>query len=353
MSSGDRFTAMSFRFRPAVVVPAVLAAALAVAYSVYWFHVAGEIRKGFEQWAADRRASGWVIDGRGPIIAGFPGAIHLRIETPHIAAPGGFGWQGPRLEAKVSPFDLTRIRLDLAGRHKLEVAGAQVGVQAVTLDLMVHLTRSGGLDDATLTTTGAQVVFDRFGLLEVASLAATLDPLEVAHPAYDTPTVVIAAAAQGIELPELPGLVLDRNIGLVDIKARVLGPIPAAPPAEAVARWSAEGGVVELDRVALDWAPLGLEGEGTLALDPRLQPLAALSARVRGYGEFMDRLARAGVIDPGPANAAKVLLGLMAKPDPRGRPALPVPVTVQDGALSIGPARILSLPPLTWPAESR
>ncbi|MGE5504913.1 MAG: DUF2125 domain-containing protein [Actinomycetota bacterium] len=344
---------MSFRFRPAVVVPAVVAAVLAVAYSVYWFHVAGEIRKGFEQWRDDRRAAGWTVDGHGPVVSGFPGAIHLNLEAPRLAAPGGFAWHGPRLSARVSPFDLTRVRLDLAGRHKLTVAGTEMGIDAVSLDLMIHLTRDGSLDDATLTTTGTQVVAAGFGRLEVASLAATLDPLEVPMPGHDTPTVVVAAAAQGIELPAIPGLVLDRQIGLVDIKARVLGPIPTAAPADAVARWSADGGVVELDRVALDWAPLGLEGEGTLALDPHLQPLAALSARVRGYGEFMDRLARSGVIEPGPANAAKVFLGLMAKPDPRGRPALPVPVTVQDGWLSIGPARVLSVPPLAWPAEHR
>lgn len=185
------------------------------------------------------------------------------------------------------------------------------------------------------------------GPLALAHLSTTIDSLPAQAPTHQTPTLAFHLSAQGVELPPLPGLLMERRVTLAEIGGRVLGELPSLRPSAIVA-WSAAGGTVELDRVALDWAPLGLEGEGTVALDTRLQPLAALTARVSGWGSFMDRLARAGMVEQGPAAAAKMLMSLMSKPDTLGRPAVPVPVTLQDGLLYVGPARVLTVPPLPW-----
>jgi hypothetical protein len=127
-----------------------------------------------------------------------------------------------------------------------------------------------------------------------------------------------------------------------------MGDIPAAPPAEALGRWSADGGTVELDHVSLEWAPMAMEAQGTLALDPAGQPLASLATRMRGFAPLMDRLAQAGAVPVETAAAAKTVLMLMSKPDAKGRPSVPVPVSLQDGGLYLGPARVARVPPVNW-----
>lgn len=341
---------MPLRLRPAVLVAALLAAAAVAAYTGYWFHVAGELGKGIDRWAAERRDAGWTIDLGRVEIGGFPGPIRVRLAGPMVTTPAGSTWQAEGLTARVAAFDLARIRIDAAGRHQLTAGGQALEGTAATAEALIHLHGDGRLDDASLTVGKLALILPGGDAMAVASLAATLDPLDVEAPRHDTATVAFILAAQGVDLQPIPGLVMDGRIGFVDIKGRVLGPVPVAGSGmERIAAWSAAGGAIEIDRVSLDWAPLGLEGEGTMALDGRLQPLAALTARVRGYGELMDRLSRAGMVEQGPAAAAKMLLSLMAKPDPRGRLALPVPVTLQDGFLNVGPARVGAVPPVPWP----
>ncbi len=341
---------MANRIRLLLLSLAVLAAVSAIAYGAYWFHVAGEVRKGLDSWMADRRAAGWTVEVGQVVVSGFPGPVRLLMERPQISTPAGASWQAERVTARAAPYDLSRVRVTLTGHHQIAFAGQSATMDAGAADLLLHFHRDGSLDDATLTAAGLNLTTPAWSeAVRVANIAATIDPLDVVNPGHDTPTVTVNAAAQGIKLPPLAGLVMERKVALVDLRARVLGPMPRLPPVEAVARWSADGGAVEVERLAVEWAPLTLEAEGTVAFDSRLQPLAAMTARVRGYGELLDRLSRAGMIAPGPAGAAKLLLGLMAKPEPRGRPSLPVPVTVQDGGLWFGPAKVMMLPTLEWP----
>jgi hypothetical protein len=338
---------MPVRLRLVVAALAGLAALGAIAYTFYWFHMAAALRKGIDEWSEARRTEGWTVELDGLTVDGFPSVIRAQGTALHLASPGGFEWRTGRLSAHASPFDLSRVHVDLPGRHELAFADLSATVTASAARAMVHFLPDGSkLDDATVTAADLAIAPSAGQPLRIANLAATLDPLETLNPGHDTPTVAVIAAAQGVELPSLPGLVMDPRIALIDLKFRVLGAIPPGAPLDALAAWSAGGGTVEIDRFALEWAPLALEAEGTLAFDSRLQPLAAMTARIRGYGEFTDRLAQAGMVEPGAASAARLLLGLMSKPDPRGRPALPVPLTLQDGFLSVGPVRVLKVPPL-------
>jgi hypothetical protein len=344
---------MAVRPRSLLAAFAVLAAVLAAAYSAYWLHVAGAVRDGIAAWSERSRAQGWTVDYAGPEIGGFPFRLSATLAEPHLTSPSGFDWRGERLIARASPFDLLHIDVDLAGRHQLALtASPQLRlagtISAEAARLKLHFYPRGGLDDATLIARHVVAAPDKGEPIAIASLAVTLDPQGTVAPKFDTPTVIFIAAAEGIDLPELPGLTLERHITVLDLKARVLGPIPDKAPLPALAEWSRDGGSVEIDHLAMDWPPLALEAEGTIAFDPRLQPLASMTARVRGYGEFVDRLARTGVMAAGQASAAKLVLGMMAKPDAHGRPALPVPLTLQDGSLSIGPAKVATVPPLPF-----
>lgn len=332
-------------------IVALFAAALVVAglgYTAYWFHAAASLRKGVEEWAETRRAQGWQVGWRELRSAGYP--LHLRLEmtAPHLADAAGRSWHGGHLTAHAGPFDWRRLRVTTSGHHALAWPGGEAALEMESARADINLGRAGTLDDATLLVSRLTVTEPGAQTLTVAGLALTWDPLPVAHPDHTTATVGFSATAHDLVLPPVPNLPLDRTVGLAEVTGRVIGPLPDAPPAEALARWSAEGGIVELDHVTLEWAPMALEAQGTLALDPAGQPLASLTTRMRGFAPLMDRLADSGTLPADAANAAKMVLLLMAKPDGKGRPSVPVPVSVQDGSLYLGPARVAQVPALKW-----
>lgn len=325
----------------------LFAAALVVAgagYTAYWFHAAGLLRKSLEHWAEQRRAAGWVAEWERLDAIGYPLHLRLVVERPRLTAPQGFGWTTGRVTASAQPLNLTRLRLVAEGAHDLAWPGGAGRLEARRVRADLNLMLAGGLDDATLFVEGAS--FSGLGPEPVTADGVVLswDPLAVAKPNHTTPTVRFSATAHGIALPALPGLPLDRAIGLAELTGRIKGVLPPAPPAEALARWSAEGGTIEVDHVSLEWPPMELEAQGTLALAPDGRPQGALTARVRGFAPLMDRLVQAGTIPADTASAAKMVLMLMSRTDSKGRSAVPVPVNIQDGSLFLGPARIAPIP---------
>ncbi|HSV29223.1 MAG TPA: DUF2125 domain-containing protein, partial [Candidatus Omnitrophota bacterium] len=334
----------SMSLRRVLVAFGLLAALAAVAYTAYWFHVAGQLRKGIEGWADHRRSMGWTVEWRSLQVGGFPGGVRADMAAPHLASPAGWRWRGESLAADASPFDITRVALHSPGRHLLAWGGQEMAVTAgharADLDF-----RDGTLDAASVALADVESEGWR-----AATVSANFDP-QPPPPDHDGAGATFAARVQRAALPEIPGLVLEREIAFAEIAGRVMGPLPVGAPVDALMRWSAEGGTVEIDRLALDWAPMGMEAEGTFAFDPALQPLLTLSARVRGFSPLMDRLNAAGMVDAGASAAAKLLLSMMSKPDAQGRPAVPVPVTLQEGMLFFGPAKVARVPPIQWPGQ--
>lgn len=326
--------------------------ALAVAgYTTYWFHVQGEVRKGLDRWLADRRAAGWIAETGEVSVSGFPGRIRMSLPAPRLDKPGALAWRGPELTAEASPFDLTRVDLQAPGRHDFAWAGQQAWAEAGALTGLLDLDTAGRPEELRLALDRLSARLPKGEEISADHMSATVDPLPAADgSAPDAPSLAFTATLSGVILPPLPQLILDRKLASAELTGHLRGRLGSTRPAD-ILRWSAEGGTLELDRIALDWAPLALEGDGTIALDGRGQPVAALSSRIRGFNELMDRLARAGVVEPGAATAGRLVLSLLAKPDAQGRPAVPIPVTLQDGSLWLGPARVGRVPPLVWPEQ--
>jgi hypothetical protein len=154
-----------------------------------------------------------------------------------------------------------------------------------------------------------------------------------------------------VRVPEKARLPLGSDIGRVRLAGRVMGELSSLNPgmgAGALGPWRDDGGTVELSRIEVRYGALEVAAEGTLALDGEMQPLVALTARVEGFGESLDALAQRGAMKRGDATAAKLVLAALAERGPNGRPRLALPVTLQDGFLSVGPAMLLRMPPIPW-----
>ena len=86
-----------------------------------------------------------------------------------------------------------------------------------------------------------------------------------------------------------------------------------------------------------------------MALDSALQPVAALTGTVTGYGETLEALVNARLIKPRMALIGKLALGAMArKSNGGGRPEIEVPITLQKSLLYIGPVKLLQVRTIRW-----
>jgi hypothetical protein len=141
---------------------------------------------------------------------------------------------------------------------------------------------------------------------------------------------------------------LSRQVTSLRLEAQLLGNIGPGPLLQALAAWRDDGGTVKIDRLAVDWPPLGLSGNGTLALDRDMQPILASSCAIRGLFDALDGLVRASLIKDQDARVIKLVLGLLSRRAADGVQELTVPVTVENRTLYVGPAALLKVPALVW-----
>ena len=125
--------------------------------------------------------------------------------------------------------------------------------------------------------------------------------------------------------------------------------VPLAVINDRILRVAAKLGLdtLELRSVAAKWGPLGLTGDGTLALDKEMQPVVALSLAISGFAETLDALVASGLVDQKKAGLPRVILGALARNN-NGTTSIKAPLTIQDGFLLIGPVKLLPVPPIDW-----
>lgn len=355
---------MSARSRLVTIVLAtiVLGGLIAAGLTAYWFHVAGEVRKGIQTVAAQYRAAGWIVELDSVALGGFPLAVTVRLDGVELRSPAGLSWHGEAVALTLPLLHPRDVAVDMAGQHILAGFGWSGILTAGTARTELRLGCHGDL--AGLAVTAAALVLEQPGTepLTLAGLTFTFDRLDTPAPGPLMPSAGLTLALRGLGLPHDSGLPLARFplarfplarfMDGVRVEARVMGPIAAGlplSPLPALAAWRDGGGTIALDRIALDWQPLALEADGTLALDSALQPRLTARARIRGAGELVVRLVQAGLVEPDMAAAAQVMLAIWTRPDSQGRPTLPVPLTLRDGILSVGTIRVMRLPPLPIP----
>ncbi|MGF7176201.1 DUF2125 domain-containing protein [Azospirillum doebereinerae] len=327
----------------------VLVVALPLAgYAVWWWQAARAVERGVLAWIEEQRTNGALVEHGGLTVGGFPLILRAVLEQPHLALRGA-EWRGPRLVAEAAPWKVTHVALSLPGEQRLTLVQAGQPPLDVTA-------RGGGTGQAVWTLVGS-VEQMRLSFTDLVAQAAEfpvpIAALEIsaaqpsAPPADHTATgLTVSMTANGVTLPESAPPSLGRSVTKAELTARVLGRPPRPEPAS-LSAWSRDGGTVELDRLGLDWGPLAVAMNGTLALDGQLQPQAALTAEIRGANAVLDVLKP--MMRPNEAALARTVLTMLARPSgPGGEPVITAPVTVQNRALYLGPLKIAAMPIVAW-----
>lgn len=331
-----------------------IAAALALLiglWSAGWFFAADQTRKRMAAWVAAQQAAGNIVTYDTLEISGFPFHIVVSINGPAYGTPT-YRWQGTSLVLAFQPWNLRRFGFRTADAHRLDIA---TGNEIETIFLtMERADGAGTLDSAgdistfesefrTLSVTVEQGPAYGFNTLRIEARVPA-NPI----PRPDATSLELAFAADQIALPAdqaILGPQIERAAGTIAFN----GHLPAQPLIPALAAWRDAGGAIDFAQASLRWGPLTVEGDGTVALDNALQPLAASSLQVSGFNETLDKLAVAGAIRPDAAGATKFALGLIAKnPAGGGPPVASVPVSIQGQQVFVGPIVVSQLRPIRW-----
>jgi len=262
------------------------------------------------------------------------------IPAGHLAAPMATAWARPwRLDSwrftlpAGATFDTPHGAVAL-GRLK-GTASAVLGPGA---------TPGGVLANINIDDVSAKVA-DSASTIAAVTLSARVPPAEPQR--HEEPLFSMTVQAHGVKLQD--GIEpLGSWVDHVKLDATWRGPLPPGALAQALAAWRDDGGTIELQGIDLGWGPLSLAADGTLALDQAMQPLGAFSARILGVDSILDALIADGRIPQSQASLVRMGLSMMTQRGADGTPQLKTPVTIQDDALYLGPAKLLKLAHIDW-----
>jgi hypothetical protein len=337
-----------------VVITLGIAAAL---YAGYWYSAAEVVRRGLLDWSAARRSEGFTIGWDRIEVGGFPFALRVAIEKPIFGQSRiepGYEARGPLLVGEARPWALGQWHITAAQGGTLAV---QPGPERPAIDLAAASldgTVMPGQDGDATTNAGTDVtlaaehltVSGQTSLAIAHAVARARIPGGAVASHLDT-WLSASFALDGVALPvTVPPL--GSTVERIAANLAIKGTIPGGARRQALAAWRDDGGTLELESFALAWGKLALDAKGTVALDAALQPLGALTATIRGYGQIIDALVATGNLKAGDAALVNLGLGVLAKPAPDGQYQLDAPLTLQNGQVYLGPVRLARMPSFVW-----
>ena len=334
----------------------VLLIALAGGYYAYWRYVAQQLEAGIEAWAIEQRALGNDVAFAWDGIGGFPLRFEATFRDPAIRWRGPReegAWTGATLHARMAPWNLRRIEVRSAGQHDASVrlAGDAAEWRVATTGFAgtIDLHGSGALRGFTLALQQPDVTMPDGAVLASAAATVMLDQPEAPPADFNAPLGRVTLDLRGMALPPGTRLLTEGAVETLSFDATIKGPMPLAPLREALAAWRDAGGVVELNSFAFAQGPLGVTGNGTLALDAALQPEGAGTVTTTGLSEALEILIKEGLIPADRALIARTTAKALEKPAPDGRLQATVGLSLQNRTVSFGPVPLLALQPIEWP----
>jgi len=321
-------------------------------YTFWWLQAAGAFRDRTLAWIEEQRAAGWHLAHGDVSRYGFPLTLGVRFDDP-VVSPQDRSWQwsAARLRLSAPLLGHRPPRLAAGGDQAIELRNGgsisrwvgraqQMSFDIQTADSWMPNGRLAVRDLALTGDTGDAVGVGRLDFL------STGDPAAAAS--AEVSTWAARLAATKVHLPQVLDGGCGRDLDALEVEGGLYGALSPQPWPAVLARWRDSGGVIEIERLRMSCGELHIDGEGTLALDGKGQPIGAMSTHIQGYDAVLDRLAAAQTIDPHVAAAAKILLRALARSNADGAATLSAPLSLQDRALSLGPVTLLRLQPVHW-----
>jgi len=318
-----------------------------IVYAAYWHYVAGKLREQLAPWAQARAAEGYDIHWDDAAVGGFPGAFRFDFTNLSFGTlrPVPVAVNGGHASAWAMPWNLRHWEFTIpSGARVIEPSGS-AGFDMRRVDGIVDVEgRVVSAIDVTALDLNGQ------GLAQGTKIGKAEAHIELPTTPPQTHSDIALGLSLQLSDATLPMAVpgFSNTLSGFSFVAQLKGALPPGQIVPALTHWRDDGGTLELLSLRLRWGSLLVDTSGTLALDQALQPEGAFSAVITGQDAAVDVAVRAGALKPSDAGTAKIVLGLLARPNGNGDKALTLPMTIQNQQLYLGPAKLANIPPIPW-----
>lgn len=314
-------------------IPFVVAGVILFAYYLLWRAGAAEMKKGVNEWVADQRAAGMIVEHESVAAEGFPFFLRVHVDDPHIEQPGAWRWRAERLTLDALPYDLNKLIFSTRGAQDLWLD--QYGTWRVLADDIrtsiandkerdwIFAATVGGLE-ATRTEDGEKV-----------SLESLV--LDLAPDAADKTTLTLnLAAGRIVSGNEETTVAVDSFQAFLALTHVYAFSVP--DPASA---WRSAGGELQIKGLAAQIENARLSVSGAVRLDGEGYPAGALNTEVVAPAAFATTLGHAGVMTTEDAETIAAALTLAAI---AGGGKVSAPIQLENGAAHFAGVKLGELP---------
>jgi hypothetical protein len=317
-------------------------------YGGWWYLVASQLRNNISMWIEQQRTKGVEVNFQKMSQQGFPGPIHLSIKKLKILKSGqqSWSWSGDVLNLSLNPWVINQVILDVEGLHqwKLHKLGDVATYEGSAKNLFgLFALKDGSLDQININLNDLKIknvsVDDNLQVKE-----ANINIFEISE---GVPSFKFKI--RGMELPETLHPPLGRNVRHVNVEGSFTGQLQLGKWPDVLAAWRDGGGALDFKSLDLDYPPLRVWGDGTVALDSKMQPIGAFAVKAGGVFETVDALYNQGLIPMGTLFATKIALGVLSEKSVDGDSSyLNMALTLQDRTLYAGTVELLKILPVRW-----
>ncbi|WOF75443.1 DUF2125 domain-containing protein [Parvibaculaceae bacterium PLY_AMNH_Bact1] len=349
--------------RWSLILPFVLIAVGAIAYSLWWAGIANRVEAAIVKWQADQAANGIAVSWNKLETGGYPYRIQVdiaggRVEAPD--APRAWAWEADALSAQTLAYRLNHVIVDIPGNQRVHYSEPRDGAeQQFTLNLTSNVFWASYVDESS----------------EEQRLSADIQNLSAsrARQTDNGPVLAGGAAAGRLQLhgrpaPEVAGTAFDialkgQDISWVDLgdttwagsdiahleaQTRITDLPPDFPDALAtlLPDAAAKGTKLAISEFALEWGPIEMTGRGEVKLDSLGRPEGRFQTSVGNLDGLIDALVSAGIVSQQSARLA--FAGMVALSSLQGEETgrVRLPVAMKEGVLFLGPIAAARLEPL-------
>ncbi|MGA0533965.1 DUF2125 domain-containing protein [Hansschlegelia sp. KR7-227] len=335
------------RRRARLFVPFALLAVLAAVWTGFWFFAASKAGEAVDVWLKREADRGRVYACANRSVGGYPFRLEVDCEAPtarFASVDGPVVASAPRFVAVAQVYDPKRLIGDLTGPVAVTMADGSRS------DL------SFGRAQASLLVEGRR--FERCSIvMATPRLVAAGDEIGAARELQlhlrRTPDAADGAYDVAVRLEDAVSPLLDlAPVGegpaslLFQVQAQGLGDLEPGPLDQRLRAFAEAGGRLKVELARVERGGLAAEAAGDAALDVEGRLRGTFDVTARGVDDVIQRLLGGGRKDTLSAllGAGASMLGAKAELD--GQPARTYRVTIDKGRLSVGPIKLMRLPPL-------
>lgn len=317
-----------------------------------WSFAAAQYRGVIDNWISTGRSSGYHIDYDSSVMFGFPHHVVLRLTNLRWVDTDGINFHAGQMDLSSTPWSWSVFSASFKGHVELaaplDTEGRSLSLGGEQGYAHVELDKDGIWKLSRVSLMQAHVGRAPDVLFLADKLEASVQRPE--HPPKDhtQPGLILDGKAENVVLPVNMPVPFGPKMKIVQSSLRVMGDMPDFRRRDSVAAWNSIGGVVDFDKLHMEWGPLMLVAKGALGFDDDLQPEGAFSSAIGHHKEVLKALMEHDFIAKNQAGMLDQALSLFAKPADNA-PGIEVPITVQLGGLFLGPVKIFTFPEIEWP----